>query len=116
MKVVHHSPLPSLTNFSQQSDSPIPPTYLEQKRREAQAQYREEQAYIAANKAHFDKLLKEEQEAFEKQMPSTFYGAINAFLSPPGAPQPGAPATPGSPQPGAPAGTAQPGVKPAGSA
>jgi mitochondrial import inner membrane translocase subunit TIM50 len=74
-----------------QSDSPIPPTYLEQKRREAQAQYREEQAYIAANKDNFDKLLKEEMEAYEKQMPSTFYGAIGTFLNgPPPPTQPGA--------------------------
>ena len=60
-------------------------------------QYREEQAYIAANKAHFDKLLKEEQEAFEKQMPSTFYGAISAFINgPPAPPQPGQPGAPAS--------------------
>ncbi|GJE94720.1 HAD-like domain-containing protein [Phanerochaete sordida] len=83
----------SLFGGSQKDDSPVPPTYLEQKRREAQANYREEQAYIAANKAHFDRLLKEEQEAYEKQMPSTFWGAISAFTQPPqpGQPQPGQP-------------------------
>ena len=89
--------------MSPQADhSPIPPSYLEQKRKEAQAQYREEQAYIATNKANFDKLLKEEQEALEKQMPSTFWGAMTSFMGPP--PQP--------PQPGQPQGE----PKPAGSA
>jgi mitochondrial import inner membrane translocase subunit TIM50 len=48
--------------------------------------YREEQAYIAANKANFDKLIKEEQEALEKQMPNTFLGAMSAMFGPP--PQP----------------------------
>ncbi|KAI0684840.1 HAD-like domain-containing protein [Cytidiella melzeri] len=66
--------------------SKIPLTYLEQKRLEAQRMYREEQAYIAANKANFDKLIKEEQEALEKQMPNTFLGAMGAILGPP--PQP----------------------------
>lgn len=63
--------------------------------------YREEQAYIAANKDNFDKLIKEEQEALEKQMPSTFWGAMSAFMGPP--PQP--------PQPDQPQGE----IKPAGS-
>lgn len=84
-------------SVKQKDDSPVPPTYLEQKRREAQANYREEQAYIAANKAHFDKLLKEEQEAYEKQMPSTFWGAISAFTQPPQPGQP--PAAPAQTQP-----------------
>jgi mitochondrial import inner membrane translocase subunit TIM50 len=48
--------------------------------------YREEQAYIAANKANFDKLIKEEQEALEKQIPNTFLGAMSAMFGPP--PQP----------------------------
>ncbi|EKM53656.1 uncharacterized protein PHACADRAFT_260127 [Phanerochaete carnosa HHB-10118-sp] len=74
---------------TRKDDSPVPPTYLEQKRREAQQNHRDEQAYIAANKANFDKLLKEEQEAYEKQMPSTFWGAISAFTGQP--PQQGQP-------------------------
>lgn len=48
--------------------SPIPPTYLEQKRREAQLQYQDEQAYIRANKENFERMLKEEQEAMEREM------------------------------------------------
>lgn len=76
-------------SLAQKDNSPIPLSYLEQKRREAQHNYKEEQAYIATNKAHFDKLLKDEQEAFEKQMPSTFWGTISAFTGPP--PQSGQP-------------------------
>ena len=61
----------------------VPLSYLEQKRLEAQQYYRQEQEYIKANKAHFDKMLKDEQEALEKQMPSTFLGAVSAMFSPP---------------------------------
>ena len=90
------------------ANSPVPPTYLEQKRHEAQMQYREEQAYIAANKANFDKLIKDEQDALAQQMPGTFWGAAAAIMggAPPGAPQPG--------QPGqdAAAGQSQAGAKP----
>lgn len=61
----------------------MPPTYLEQKRHEAQLQYKEEQAYIAANKENFDRLIKEEQDALAKQMPTTFLGAAGAMFGPP---------------------------------
>jgi len=74
------SPIPTTTG------SKIPLTYLEQKRLEAQQHYREEQAYIAANKDNFDRLIREEQEALEKQMPNTFIGAVGAMFGPP--PQP----------------------------
>ncbi|CAL1711722.1 unnamed protein product [Somion occarium] len=60
--------------------SPVPLTYLEQKRQEAQIQYREEQAYIAANKENFDRLIKEEQDAMAQQMPGTFWGAAAAIM------------------------------------
>ncbi|KAI0343556.1 HAD-like protein [Trametopsis cervina] len=63
--------------------SKVPLTYLEQKRIEAQSMYREEQAYIAANKDNFDKLIKEEQQALERQMPNTFLGAVGAMFGPP---------------------------------
>ncbi|THH32450.1 hypothetical protein EUX98_g1718 [Antrodiella citrinella] len=69
--------------------SPVPLTYLEQKRLEAQAQYREEQAYIHANKENFERLIKEEQDAMAQAMPSTFWGAASALMGPPpGPPQP----------------------------
>ena len=83
----------------QPNASPIPPTYLEQKRHEAQLQYREEQAYIAANKENFERLIKEEQDAMAKQMPGTFWGAAAAVMG--GVPPPGQEGGPSS-APGAP--------------
>lgn len=72
--------LSSLFGSSGQT-SPIPPTYLEQKRREAQLQYKEEQAYIAANKENFERLIKEDQEAMAREMAgSTFWGAIESMV------------------------------------
>ncbi|KAI0785773.1 HAD-like domain-containing protein [Abortiporus biennis] len=70
------------------NSSPVPPTYLEQKRREAQLMYKEEQAYINSNKEQFDKMIKAEQEALAQQMPSTFWGAANAMMGGMPPPQP----------------------------
>ncbi|EMD33270.1 hypothetical protein CERSUDRAFT_118310 [Gelatoporia subvermispora B] len=67
-------------------NSPIPPTYLEQKRHEAQMQYVEEQAYIRANKENFDRLIKEDQEAMAREMQGTFWGALQTAFG--GAPPP----------------------------
>lgn len=52
-------------------------------------QYREEQAYIATNKATFDKMIKDEQDAMAQQMPGTFWGAAAALMGgvPPPPPQ-----------------------------
>ncbi|KAI0700964.1 HAD-like domain-containing protein [Cerioporus squamosus] len=66
--------------------SQVPLTYLEQKRLEAQRQYLEEQEYLRQNKENFDRLIKEEQEAMAREMPSTFWGAAQAILA--GGPQP----------------------------
>ncbi|KAH9927763.1 HAD-like domain-containing protein [Fomitopsis serialis] len=75
--------------------SPIPPTYLEQKRREAQLQYQEEMAYIRANKDNFERMLKEEQEAMEREMRGgTVWSAMQAMVT--GAPPPKDPPAPGS--------------------
>ena len=65
---------------SQQSNSPIPPTYLEQKRAEAQALYREEKAYIAANKANFERLLEEDRQAMAKEMSGNAVGVVQSML------------------------------------
>ncbi|KAH7885179.1 HAD-like domain-containing protein [Phlebopus sp. FC_14] len=59
--------------------SPIPPTYLEQKRAEAQRQYKEEQAYIAANKAEFDKLLEEDRQAMAKEMSGSLWSVLDSM-------------------------------------
>lgn len=50
---------------------------------EAQRQYLEEQEYLRQNKDNFDRMIKEEQEAMAKQMPSTFWGAASAMLGGP---------------------------------
>ncbi|KIJ63478.1 hypothetical protein HYDPIDRAFT_175883 [Hydnomerulius pinastri MD-312] len=64
---------------SEPSHSPIPPTYLEQKRLEAQRQYKEEQAYIAANKADFDKLLEEDKQAMAKEMSGSLWSVLDGM-------------------------------------
>ncbi|OBZ69462.1 Mitochondrial import inner membrane translocase subunit TIM50 [Grifola frondosa] len=66
---------------AQQTASPVPLTYIEQKRLEAQQQYLEEQAYLNANKENFDKMIKAEQDAMAREMPSTFWGAAQAMLT-----------------------------------
>ncbi|KAH9851103.1 NIF-domain-containing protein [Lenzites betulinus] len=80
--------LSSLFGSSEQAvASPVPLTYLEQKRLEAQRHYLEEQEYLRANKDNFDRMLKEEQEAMAREMPSTIWGAMQAMVVPP--PPPG---------------------------
>lgn len=81
--------LSSHSIFTQSNASPVPPTYLEQKRHEAQLQYREEQAYITSNKENFERLIKEEQDAMAKQMPGTFWGAASAVMGGVPPPPPG---------------------------
>ncbi len=44
----------------------------------AQRQYLEEQEYLRQNKEDFYRLIKEEQEAIAREMPSTFWGADSA--------------------------------------
>jgi len=65
---------------SPQSKSPIPPTYLEQKRAEAQALYREEQEYIAANKGNFERLLEEDRQAMAKEMSGNALGVVQSMF------------------------------------
>lgn len=48
-----------------------PPTYLEQKRAEAQRQYTQERKYIEANRETFDKIIQQEQEAMAAQAPGS---------------------------------------------
>ena len=67
-------------------------------------QYKEEQAYIQANKDNFERMIKEEQDALAKQMPSTFWGAASALMGPPpeALPPPATPQTPAAPAPATP--------------
>jgi len=63
--------------------SGIPPTYLEQKRREAQMQYQEEQKYIAEHKEELERLLAQEQEAMAGEVPGTLWEAFDHFRGSP---------------------------------
>ncbi|CCM03006.1 uncharacterized protein FIBRA_05121 [Fibroporia radiculosa] len=66
---------------SQANASPIPLTYLEQKRHEAQLQYKEDQAFLLANKDNFERLIKEDQEAMAKELAGgTFWNAIETMV------------------------------------
>lgn len=65
------------SQFQQSSHSSIPPTYLEQKRAEAQHHYKEEHAYIEAHKGEFDKLLEEDRQAMAKEMPGSLLGLLD---------------------------------------
>ncbi|KDQ56467.1 hypothetical protein JAAARDRAFT_36623 [Jaapia argillacea MUCL 33604] len=68
--------LSGLFGGSAPAASPIPPTYLEQKRAEAQALYREEQAYIRAHKDEFERLLEEDKNRMAKEMSGSLWGAM----------------------------------------
>jgi mitochondrial import inner membrane translocase subunit TIM50 len=62
-----------------QNSSPIPPTYLEQKRKEAQRQYKDEQAYIESHKEEFERLLQQDQHAMAKEVPNNLWEAFSAM-------------------------------------
>jgi len=64
-------------------NSPIPPTYLEQKRQEAQSMYREEQAYIAANKAEFERMLEADRQAMAKEMSGSMLSTFDTMFAKP---------------------------------
>lgn len=82
-KGIQTSSFSSLFGLSSQPSHPaskshpgIPPTYLEQKRHEAQLQYREEQKYIADNKENLEKLLAQDQAAAQQEMPGSLWEAF----------------------------------------
>jgi import inner membrane translocase subunit TIM50 len=60
-----------------------PPTYLEQKRREAQLQYQEEQKYIRENRTLLEEALEKEQQALAAQVPSNLWEAIDQISGKP---------------------------------
>lgn len=63
--------------------SAIPPTYLEQKRLEAQLQYQEEQKYITDHKDELERLMKQEQDAMAADVPGTLWEAFDQFKGTP---------------------------------
>lgn len=73
---VSSSSFSSVFGLSQPGTTPRgqpPPTYLEQKRAEAQRQYIEEQKYIEANRETLDKMLQQEQDAMAAQAPGNLF-------------------------------------------
>lgn len=77
----------------QEPPPPEPLTYLEQKRKEAQAHFREDQAYIAQNRENFEKLLEEDRKAAAAQMSGSLWSVMSGIA---GGQPPAAPAAPGS--------------------
>lgn len=64
---------------SESSRSSVPLTYLEQKRLEAQRQYKEEQLYIATHKDEFERLLEEDRQAMAREMSGSLMGVLDAM-------------------------------------
>ncbi|THU98030.1 HAD-like protein [Dendrothele bispora CBS 962.96] len=62
---------------SSRSAQNAPPTYLEQKRKEAQQQYLEEQAYINKNREYLEELLKQDQDMMAQMVPNNFWEALD---------------------------------------
>ncbi|KAF9047783.1 HAD-like domain-containing protein [Panaeolus papilionaceus] len=60
-----------------QSKNEPPPTYLELRRREAQAQYLHEQNYIKENKEEIEKGMQQEQAAMAAQAPGSLWAAMD---------------------------------------
>jgi len=58
-----------------------PPTYLEQKREEAQHLYRQEQEYLKANEAEFKRLRDEDIERQMKEMKGSLMGFLNGGMT-----------------------------------
>jgi import inner membrane translocase subunit TIM50 len=57
----------------------VPPTYLEQKRKEAQKHYLEDQAYLQAHKEEYERLIEQNQQAMAKDAPSNLWDAIRVM-------------------------------------
>ncbi|KAF8625876.1 hypothetical protein AX15_005154 [Amanita polypyramis BW_CC] len=56
-----------------------PPTYLEQKRKEAQMNYIQEQKYLAEHKEDLERFMKQQEEALASQVPNNLWAAIDQF-------------------------------------
>ncbi|PFH47484.1 hypothetical protein AMATHDRAFT_67686 [Amanita thiersii Skay4041] len=79
-KGVSSSGVARLFGLQSSSTSPMggpPPTYLEQKRREAQLQYMEEQKYLESHKDELEQFMKQQEEALASQVPNSLWDAID---------------------------------------
>ncbi|KAH9006224.1 HAD-like protein [Lactarius hatsudake] len=76
---------------SEKHASPLPLTYLEAKRREAQNFYREEQKYIREHKGEFDALIEADRQAQANALSGPLWASVAATLGggPPPPPTPG---------------------------
>ncbi len=84
------SPNPFAAMFGLGSQTePVPLTYLEQKRKEAQRNYLEEQAYIEKNREQLDKLLEQDRQMMAAQVPSNLWDAIDQMKGGPPKPEEG---------------------------
>jgi len=96
-------PLCILTPPLQSPASPkdqAPPTYLEFKRKEAQQHYKEEMKYINDNKEELERLLAQDQQMMNAQVPGTLLEAMDQILgNAPPPPVPGAPVPAGTTPP-----------------
>jgi len=81
----------SLFSGNEKHSAPLPLTYLEAKRREAQAFYREEQKYIREHKGEFDALIEADRQAQANAMSGPLWSSLSATLGggPPPPPTPG---------------------------
>ncbi|PPQ88498.1 hypothetical protein CVT25_013169 [Psilocybe cyanescens] len=78
-----------------------PPTYLEQKRAEAQRQYQQEMKYVNDNREELERLLEQDQKAMQAQVPGSLWEAMDQLRGiEPKPAEPAAPATPGAASPG----------------
>jgi len=71
-----------------------PPTYLESKRQEAQQHYKDEMKHINNNKEELERLLAQDQQMMNAQVPGTLLEAVDQILGK--APPPAAPGAPGA--------------------
>lgn len=71
-----------------------PPTYLEFKRQEAQQHYKEEMKYINDNKEELERLLAQDQQMMNAQVPGTLLEAMDQIMG--NAPPPAAPGAAGT--------------------
>jgi import inner membrane translocase subunit TIM50 len=83
-----------LSNTPTLPKSQVPPTYLELKRQEAQQHYKDEMKYINDNKEELERLLAQDQQMMNAQVPGTLLEAVDQILGK--APPPAAPGAPGA--------------------
>lgn len=95
----------------------MPETYLEAKRREAQALYLQEQQYIKEHKEEFEALLEQDRQQQAAQASGNLFAALGSMTGLPAPPLPGqegasaAPGAPGSAPQGSAPGAAAPAQK-----